>query len=64
MWTSNYAEEMQLKGELKQELKDYYPLLLEESGHTVFQIQDGTLLLFFIEELTPECLNIDFMLCL
>lgn len=60
VWENNYATYIGMDSSIGKKYSSFYPFIFEESGHTVFQIKDGEVQLYFIEDLEPYKINITF----
>jgi len=61
LWNNNYFKFVEADKSFKNKFSKYYPLIIEESGNTVFTIENNTIQLFFIKtDLEPVMINLTF----
>lgn len=59
-WKNSYALHLGLHESHEKEYGHFYPFIFEESGHTVFKIENNEILLYFIEDLEPFKIRLTF----
>ncbi|MDE1206207.1 hypothetical protein [Tenacibaculum larymnensis] len=59
-WKNSYATYLGLDDSHEKKYGSFYPFIFEESGHTVFKIENDEVLLYFIKDLEPIKINLTF----
>ncbi len=62
VWKNSYAIHLDLHESHEKKYGTFYPFIFEESGHTVFRIEENEIQLYFIEDLEPVKINLNFNL--
>jgi len=59
-WKNSYASQLELHESHEKDYGHFFPFIFEESGDTVFRIENNEIVFYFIEDLEPQKIDLTF----